>query len=314
MTFTETTEWGNVVKKSYDLSHVVMPTGSKNINLYAAKGKLFGKYYANAPYGSYEDIEVENKTALISSFYNLVTKQNLDYILLRTSGKIDFEDTRIKVDLNYYTFKLNLNDEEDHIYGKIINGKTRNQIKKGYKSEAIIKWGNLNLFEDFYTVISKCWQDLGTPIHSKVFFKEMVIQFKENVSLLVIYTKNKPVSTALVIKNGDTLFHPFSCTLKSYKNLSINNVLYWEIIKYGIDSKIAYFDLGRSHTSQGTFKYKKNWGAVPVQLYYYYFMKNEKSNIPEMYNSANLLATRLWKMMPYKLTTTIGPTLIKNIL
>jgi lipid II:glycine glycyltransferase (peptidoglycan interpeptide bridge formation enzyme) len=137
--------------------------------------------------------------------------------------------------------------------------------------------------------------------------------FQDRSRFVVLYLEGRPISAALIVIENNILYHPYAGTLTKFNALSANNVLYWNIIKYGCERGCDAFDMGRSLLDSGTYRYKGSWGAKPVQLFYTYFMSNGRA-VPE----SNTLITRsmvnAWKFLPVKFANLLGPGLIKGVL
>ena len=171
----------------------------------------------------------------------------------------------------------------------------------------------MELLDDFYAVISRCWRDLGTPTHSKAFFRSLVNGFGSRASFVVIRLNRRPVSCALLFMCGTTLHHPFAATIKEFNKLSINNVLYWKIIEFGCQKGLRYFDMGRSKKNQGTYLYKESWGAQAIPLYYHYLL-GPSGSVPNYDSRLTKLATEIWKKLPVFLTNKLGPVFIRALI
>ena len=75
------------------------------------------------------------------------------------------------------------------------------------------------------------------------------------------------------------------------------------------------FDFGRSSLDEGTYKFKKQWGASPVPLPWQYisFGKDIRAGDSISENNAFRTAGEIWKRFPISLTKIIGPHLRKYI-
>ena len=91
-------------------------------------------------------------------------------------------------------------------------------------------------------------------------------------------------------------------------------LLYWAMLAYACDNKYKYFDFGRSTPDEGTYKFKKQWGAVETPLnWYVYSNRLEKTESATEQKSNFTMAMTLWKKLPVSLSKVIGPVLRKNI-
>jgi hypothetical protein len=107
---------------------------------------------------------------------------------------------------------------------------------------------------------------------------------------------------------------PWASSIKDYKALCPNHMLYWEAIRFSIEQGFREFDFGRSTPNEGTYNFKKQWGAVPIQLSWEYLM-DEHGSMSELNpgNPKYQAAIRFWRCLPVSLTKLIGPPIVRNI-
>ena len=93
-----------------------------------------------------------------------------------------------------------------------------------------------------------------------------------------------------------------------------NNLLYWEAIKYAKKYSLTKFDFGRSTINTGTYKFKLQWGAKPVQLYYNYKLFG-KAKIPQTNALENKYSKliKIWSKLPTKLAVNISSKIIDRL-
>jgi len=308
-------EWDDIASESYNLKKIIIEDDHAKIRLFSTEKKP--KHYSTAPYFydggvSLKGNEIHEGT--YKSLQDLLVNENLEYILLKTRKAIQNNNHEfIKTDQDYCTFMLDLSIGEEKIWKNKLKSQTRNQVRKAEKQNFTIKFGDKELLPDFYKVISEAWRDLGTPTHSIQFYQLILEKMKEQSCVVVIYHESKAVSCALLLKVDNVIYHPYSCSLNSYKSSCVNNLLYWEIIKYACNYGFLSFDMGRSRKDKGTYKYKKSWGAEPTILFYNYLLR-EGVAIPSFDSVFYKYATRAWKFMPLFMANKLGPSLIKNIL
>ena len=99
-----------------------------------------------------------------------------------------------------------------------------------------------------------------------------------------------------------------------FSQYSPNMFLYWNVLKYACENNYRVFDFGRSTVGEGTYRFKEQWGAKPVQLYWHFWMKNG-GPLPELNpkNPKYRIAIKIWQKLPVGLTRLIGPRVVKNI-
>jgi FemAB-related protein (PEP-CTERM system-associated) len=308
-------EWDAVAVESYKLKKLSIEDKYSKIKLFSPESH--SRYYSTAPYfydGGVNLINNKLNDETLSNLKELINVENLNYILLKSREEIELELTaQIKIDSDYYTFTLDLSAGEDSIWENKLKSTTRNQVRKAQKQGFEIRIGQEELLGDFYSVITQAWRDLGTPTHSRTFYHSILENMNDKSSLMVVYHQGKAVSCALLLMVDNVIYHPYSCSLKNFKSTCVNNLLYWEIIKYSCRNAYSQFDMGRSRIDQGTYRYKKSWGAEPVKLFYIYIL-NKGVSMPSYDNVVYKYATALWKFMPLSIANNLGPRLIRNIL
>ncbi len=308
-------QWDDAVCKAYQLQKVILESEQTRIKLFSSVALT--KYFSTAPYfydGGIQCINGMIPETVSKQLETLLQERQASYLLLKSRNEIQLDINRpVKIDSDYYTFLLDLSVGTDEVWNKCLKAKTRNQVRKAEKYNFNVKTGHTDLLHDFYKVISEAWRDLGTPTHSYDFYRLIIEKLKDNTKLMVIYYQGEPVSCALVLMIDNIIYHPYACSLKKVKSTCVNNLLYWELIKFACENKYNGFDMGRSRLGQGTFKYKESWGANPKRLYYTYILNND-SDMPSYDKLFYKLATNAWKFMPLALANKIGPSLIKNVL
>ena len=208
---------------------------------------------------------------------------------------------------------LNLPAQSDELWAQFTS-KLRAQIRRPQRENPNILFGREELLNDFYTVFARNMRDLGTPVYSKSFFNNILHCFSEHSKIVVIRIKSRPVATAFLLGYKDTLEIPWASTIKRVNHLSINMLLYWEVLKFAIESQYRYFDFGRSSKNSGTFRFKQQWGAKPKQMYWHYWLPKD-IKLPEL-NPANpkfALAINAWKRLPISITKWLGPYIVRNL-
>jgi len=277
------------------------------------KSKLFGDYMVSMPYFNYggavainDDVEAE----LINMAISAATDAGVQHIEFRDSKKrLAWGPVRT----DKVVMVLPLPDDPDILW-KQLGSKRRSQIKRPQREGVEVKHGGFDLLDDFYRVFAQNMRDLGTPVYSKHFFAEILHQFQDKTQLIIVYNKGQPVSGAFLIGFRGKLEIPWASTLRKANSIGVNMLMYWEVLKYAINNKFKTFDFGRSSIDSGTYRFKKQWGAEPVQLYWHYWL-NEGQNLPALTpsNPKYKLAIKAWQKLPLFVANRIGPMIVKNL-
>lgn len=204
--------------------------------------------------------------------------------------------------------------ESSEMLMKSFKSKLRNQIIKPLKEGLAFRTGGVELLEDFYRVFLANMRDLGSPVHSVKLMHHVLSEFLEQSKVIVVYREKEPVASSLVVGFNKMLGIPWASSLRKYAALSPNMLLYLRMLEYACDHGYQVFDFGRSSPGEGTYRFKEQWGAMPVPLHWYYISLHGKPLDPETLENRKFeKAIRYWKMLPLPVTRTIGPGIRKHI-
>ena len=140
------------------------------------------------------------------------------------------------------------------------------------------------------------------------------MQLKLNTEWLNTYVSNKLQDEINKSKNyyySNTLLDFFKKENNEFTKINVNKNINVNSL---FSLKYKYFDFGRSTLGAGTYKFKKQWGALAYAHHWYYVLPEGESK-PELNpdNPKYKLVIFLWKLMPVWLTKIIGPHIIKHI-
>jgi len=196
--------------------------------------------------------------------------------------------------------------------------KLRSQIRKAEKNglNAAIETGPAALAA-FYEVYSKNMRRLGSPPHSQAWFAAVLRHYGDEAFLAVVRREGKAVGAGLVLLCGGRAAIPWASTLSEYNALAPNMLLYWTIQAHLCGLGVRRFDFGRSTYGEGTYKFKKQWGALPYALDWQEWdgagqPRAEQASAPAG-GSLRPLVEQLWQRLPLSVANTLGPRLRRYI-
>jgi hypothetical protein len=306
--------WGEVVTRTYELARGALDTAAWQGEVFAAvKGS-----YVTAPYltdGGLCLRDARLDPQALDQMAQWMGSSGARRVFWRTRQPFDLQPTgarlHVAVDESYFTLVRPLPAEPDELLASL-PGKTRNQLRKGLRLVSSVRRGRHDLVDALHTVLSRSWRDLGTPLHGRGFFTNILDVFGDDASVLVVHAGGEPAAAALLLRLGGTLFHPYAATCEPWRRASVGNALYWHLCLYGIEAGCQHFDLGRSRRDQGTFAYKLSWGATPVPLRYIWFTTRPQQPEP-LEQPWMRLATAAWRRLPLPVTRRLGPSLIRYV-
>lgn len=280
------------------------------------KSRLFGNVLVSMPFfqrgGALAD-HPKIKHKLMQAAADHAVKMHVDHIEIRDESSDDTYSIPMQTQTHKVNMVLALPDDKNALWNGF-NAKLRAQIRRADRENTQVTIGHTELLDDFYTIYSRNMRDLGSPVQSKLFIKNILRAFPENSWLVIIKLEHRPVSAGFLLGSADTLEIPLASTIRDVNHLSINMLLYWEILKFAIGHDFRQFDFGRSSINAGTYRFKRQWGAKPKQLYYHYWLG--RSVTPPSLNISNpkyAMVIFIWKRLPVKLTQWLGPRLVRFI-
>jgi serine/alanine adding enzyme len=157
-------------------------------------------------------------------------------------------------------------------------------------------------------------RDLGSPVHSKQFILQILLNFPESARLFIVYGQGVPMACSLTLGFNDVLSNPWASSLRRYSQFSPNMLLYWTMLEYACQKNYRVFDFGRSTVGEGTFRFKEQWGAKPASLYWYRFEHDNHSAADTGQDKNRMTrAVELWKRLPVPVTRYLGPKIRRYI-
>jgi serine/alanine adding enzyme len=145
-------------------------------------------------------------------------------------------------------------------------------------------------------------------------FEEVLRTFGENTRVFVVRHGSRPVAGAIVHWRGPSLEVIWASALREANPLSANVLLYWQLVQFAIEQGCTRFEFGRCTPNEGTFHFKKQWGAEPRPLVWEYWYGRPITNVDQSpRNPKYRAAVRVWQHLPVGLTTLVGPRIVHNI-
>src|SRR5262249_58240430 len=92
---------------------------------------------------------------------------------------------------------------------------------------------------------------------------------------------------------------PWASPARRYNRLSANMLLYSSALDYACREGYEVFDFGRSTPHSGTYRFKEQWGARPVPLYWYHWSRDGRP-VPDVSpaNAQYDRAIQAWQSLP----------------
>ncbi len=309
--------WKNAIEKSFQLRADYFWAIKENkicgiLPLFLVKTFFHSSKLVSIPYAVYggilaDDLNIEQE--LFNYSIAFAENNNADHIEFRCLHDPGYKLPKEEL---YVTHIKELEKTEEEILLSIPR-KSRASVRKAYsKYDMDIKVDkDLNTLYKLYLMNKR---ELGSPPYPYSFFEHLSAGYGDNAGVLTVLYQNMPAAGIFYFKYKDVLMPYFSGSNSKYNFTNANNVLYFELMKYGLNNGFKYFDFGRSRVNSGSGKFKQYMGFTPQSLHYYHYLTGQKE-IPNI-NPSNPkfnLASSIWSKLPLRLTELLGPTIVKRI-
>jgi FemAB-related protein (PEP-CTERM system-associated) len=277
------------------------------------RSRVFGRFTVSMPFVNYGGVLADSPDAaraLLARAVEETKRTGGTHLELRHDRQLfpSLTPKRHKV-----AMELSLEADADEQW-HAIDRKLRNQVRKAEKSGLVVQQGGAELLADFYGVFARNMRDLGTPVYGRAFFREVVSTFPEHTRVFVVTLDRRPVAASVIHWYGQRVEVPWASSLREFNSLCPNVLLYWNMLRFAIERGFQLFDFGRSTAGEGTYLFKKQWGAVPRELVWEYWLADGQP-LPQMNpkNPKFELAIRAWQRLPVTVASAIGPHIVRNI-
>ena len=276
------------------------------------QSRLFGDFLVSMPFFNYGGVLARSDAVaeqLLQYARTVALEQgcsHIEYRHLRPRPGLPLRDDKVAM-------WLALPPTEAQLW-RALGSKLRSQIKRAERFDLSVDCGGVELLDDFYQVFAHNMRDLGTPVYARQFFHNIMTSPLPDKRLVIVRRGGEPVSAALLIGFRDRMEVPWASTLRSANRFDANMFLYWELLRQACGSGYRLFDFGRSTRDAPTYRFKKQWGAEPRQLYWHYWLA--AGGEPPRMNPDNpkyRAVIALWQRLPVWLTRLVGPHIVKYL-
>lgn len=277
------------------------------------KSRLFGNMLVSLPFFNYGGVcgaSDEVRHRLLESAIDVARERSVDFLEIRHE---DGWLHALPCKTSKVSMRLALPASADDLW-KAIGAKIRNQVQKPRKEGMVSAIGREERLDAFYDVFAANMRDLGTPVYPKAFFRNILRRFPEQTWIGTVHLADRPVAAAFLAGFRDRLEIPWASSLRAFNRLGPNMLLYWTCLEFACQRGYRVFDFGRSTPGEGTYQFKAQWGATPHQLFWYYWLPDDRE-IPQVNprNPRYRAAIAVWQRLPVAVSRYLGPHVVKYI-
>lgn len=275
------------------------------------KSRLFGSFLTSLPFLSGGGIAASNKAAeeaLLNEAIALAQRLGARSIELRYRRD---PGTILPTKTNKVAMVRKVEEDADKMFRELPH-KVRTDVRKALKSDLSAEFQGEAALDEFYRIFALNMRNLGTPVYSRAFFRDMLRVFPDDCFICLVRHRGKPIAASFLMGHRGIMEAGWSSSLYEYTTLKPNMFLYWSVFCFAGQKGYHTFDFGRSTVGSGTHRFKLQWGAQELPLHWACWLP-EGGRMSELnpQNPRYRLAIWLWQRLPVLLTTWIGPRIAR---
>jgi len=309
--------WPRAVSREFGLQSYYLTAAGPGgglcgvLPLVRQKSLLFGDRLTSLPYFNYGGALADGpdiRSALMERATALARELG--------AGQVEFRDVDLPppgwpVRTDKVTMLLDLPDTVEAL-NKQLGSKLRSQVKRATREQPDLRVGGAELLDDFYAPFCEVMRDLGTPVYPRRFFEALLRAVPEACTLVSVRIGGQPMGAAWLVQHRGTLEIPWAATTAAAKPKAVNMFLYFEVLKLAVERGLQRFDFGRSTADSGPYRFKRQWGARPVQLHWSQWTPAGETEVPQAPGAPESgglrhRATTAWSRLPLGLANRLGP-------
>ena len=309
--------WKSVIARVFGHECIYLaarnPTGQLAgvLPMVRVKSLLFGHYLVSMPFVNYGGPLGGNEavSALVAYAVELAQRDNAKLLELRSRTSLP---VTLPVSHRKITVLLELPLGSAEPLWKRLNPKVRSQVRRPQKEGVVVRFGG-DQIAPFHQVFARHMRDLGTPAQPRRFFETLAESFPADMWFGCAYYHGRPIAGGCGFRWASEFEMTWASALGEYKRIAPNMLLYWSFMERAVSEGLATFNFGRCTPDSGTHRFKKQWGSYDVPLWWYDLSVQPGVATPSPNDTAYAWGPRIWKRLPVRVATALGPSIVRSI-
>ena len=280
--------------------------------LVRVKSPLFGHYLISMPFLNYggplgSDAAVQ---ALAAEAVAVAERGGVKLLELRSREPLPLD---LPVSHRKITVMLDLPAGGPEALFQSFRAKLRSQVRRPEKEGVSVRMGP-DQVGPFFAVFSRHMRDLGTPTQPRQLFQAIADEFGDDAWFGCAYLAEVPIACGAGLRWGGEFEMTWASALVAYQRMAPNMALYWAFLERAAREGLTLFNFGRCTPGSGTHRFKQQWGGRDVPLHWYQHAPGGRElHSPSPDDSAYSWGPRMWKRLPLRLATALGPHIVRGI-
>jgi FemAB-related protein (PEP-CTERM system-associated) len=279
--------------------------------LVRVKSVLFGHYLVSMPYLNYGGPlgSAEAVQALAARATELADVDRVKRLELRSRVELPLD---LPVSHRKITVVLDLVPGDPDAVFKEFDSKLRSQVRRPRKEGVEVRFGR-DQVEPFYRVFAEHMRDLGTPVMPRRYFEAIGDTFGDAAWFACSWLGGTPIACGAGFRWGDEVEITWASSLRAHSRIAPNMALYWAFMERATREGVRVFNFGRCTPGSPTHRFKRQWGARDEPLWWYGVSRRAEEGTPSPADGAYAWGPRLWRRLPERVATALGPRIVRGI-
>jgi FemAB-related protein (PEP-CTERM system-associated) len=261
-----------------------------------------------------DSVEIEKQLVFKALDISKQSPNTNGMVTIRSSRPFAGFDPDLTVKREKVRMLLDLPDSSSSLLGSL-KAKVRSQVKKPERDGLTSHIGGKEFLHEFYPLFAENMRDLGSPVHSRNWIKSILETYGNRAQLVLVRMPDQtPAAGGILLCHDRTVSVPWASSLRRFNRSNPNMLLYWTFLKFACDNGYHTFDFGRSTPGEGTFRFKKQWGANAMPLHWYSLPVDGQGGDAVSSQKSKLdRVIKIWENLPVGFTRVLGPNVRKYI-
>ena len=314
-TFCHLSAWSRAVRRGFGLEtpDLIARRGEDVagvLPLGAVMSRIFGRRLVSSPFGVYGGPLADGadaRDALLGAALDLAESLGVGHVEVR--GREEGPETWPAA-AGLVTFRGPIGGSDAEILSALPR-KTRAAVRAG-RAAGFVPEASADRCDDFYRLFAAVYRDHGTPVAPKRWIRALLEEFGESCVLFSLRDgrDGKTAASVLTFLHGDEIAPYYVGARRQDYARQVNPVLYFELMRWGLENGFNRFDFGRSRRGSGSYDFKRRWGFPERELRYRFRLVRDR-RLPDLSPTNPRYARRIavWRKLPLWAANRLGPLL-----
>lgn len=310
-TIYHTLAWRDILYNEYKFepAYLIAKEGSRVVGILPMflVNNLRGRRLVSLPFSIYGGPLGETKAVvslLLNKAIEMVKEEKAGSLEVKPYSQMDID----LPELAYWDCGISTTVDLTVGEGKLWEGLTdKNDVNRAIKEGLTFSLSDGEGIEGFYRLQLMTRKRIGLPTPSLRYYKSFFEKMPGLVKLGLVEKENVPIAGGVFFVYKNDILYALGASDHRYLSSKPNDLLIWEMVKWGSENGFKVFDLGPTPLSnKGLTHFKAKWGGRTTPVNEHVFpCRNEE------HKKVNKMASSLFEVLPVNLARHVGHHVIR---